>query len=69
MNGNHPNDNAGNVPIAHGVLFAFDGDDVVWTQRFDRLVVYLDTFAIRAIADNDERSTRFAQALQACNGT
>lgn len=51
------------------ISFAFDGDDVVWTQRFDRPAVYLDTFAIRAIAESDEQSARFAQGLKACNGT
>jgi hypothetical protein len=51
------------------ISFAFDGDDVVWTQRFDRPAVYLDTFAIRAIAESDERSARFAQGLKARNGT
>jgi hypothetical protein len=51
------------------ISFAFDGDDVVWTQRFDRPTVYLDTFAIRAIAESDEFSDRFAQSLKARNGT
>lgn len=51
------------------VSFAFDGDDVVWTQCLDHPAVYLDTFAIRAIADSDERSARFAKGLRACNGT
>lgn len=51
------------------ISFAFDGDDVVWTQRFDRPAVYLDTFAIRDIAESDERSARFAQGLKARNGT
>lgn len=51
------------------ISFAFDGGDVTWTQRFDRPAVYLDTFAIRAIADSDELSDRFAQSLKARNGT
>jgi len=51
------------------ISFAFDGDDVVWTQRLDRPAVYLDTFAIRAIAESDERSARFVQSLKAHNGT
>lgn len=51
------------------ISFGFDGDDVVWTQRFDRPAVYLDTFAIRAVAESDERSVRFAQSLKARNGT
>ncbi|MDH5821549.1 hypothetical protein QFW77_00880 [Luteimonas sp. RD2P54] len=51
------------------ILFAFDGEDVVWTQRFDHPTVYLDTFAIRAIAESDERSARFAQNLKTRNGT
>lgn len=51
------------------ISFAFDGADVVWTQRFDRPAVYLDTFAIRAVAESDEQSVRFAQGLKACNGT
>jgi len=41
------------------ISFSFDGDDVVWTQRFERPAVYLDTFAIREIAYNDELSARF----------
>jgi len=50
------------------ISFAFDGDDVVWRQRFDRPAVYLDTFAIRAIAESDEWSVRFARGLKARNG-
>lgn len=51
------------------ISFEFDGDDVVWKQRFDRPAVYLDTFDIRAIADSDEHSDRFTQGLKARNGT
>ena len=51
------------------ISFAFDGDDVVWTQRFERPAVYLDVFAIREIADSDELSARFANALKERNGT
>lgn len=51
------------------ISFAFDGDDVVWTQQFNHPAVYLDTFAIRAIADSDEHTARFAQGIQARNGT
>lgn len=51
------------------ISFSFDGDDVVWTQGFQHPAVYLDTFAIRAIAENDELSDRFAQGLKARNGT
>lgn len=25
------------------ISFAFDGNDVMWTQRFERPIVYLDT--------------------------
>lgn len=51
------------------ISFVFDGDDVVWTQRFERPAVYLDTFAIREIADSDELSVRFAEALKGRNAT
>lgn len=51
------------------ISFAFDGDDVVWTQRLERPAVYLDTFAIREIADSDELSARFARALKSSGGT
>lgn len=51
------------------ISFAFDGDDVVWTQGFEHPSVYLDTFAIRAIAESDERSARFVQGLKTRNGT
>ena len=51
------------------ISFAFDGDDVVWTQRLERPAVYLDTFAIREIADSDELSARFARALKSRGGT
>lgn len=50
------------------ISFFFDGDDVVWTQRFERPAVYLDTFAIREIADSDELSARFARALTSSGG-
>lgn len=52
-----------------GISFAFDGDDVVWSQRLERPAVYLDTFAIREIADSDELSARFARALKSSGGT
>lgn len=52
-----------------GITFEFDGEDVVWTQRFDHPAVYLDTFAIREIADSDELSGRFARALSSSGGT
>lgn len=51
------------------VSFAFDGNDVVWTQRLERPAVYLDTFAIREIADSDELSARFVRALTLSGGT
>lgn len=51
------------------VSFAFDGDDVVWTQRFKNPAVYLDTWAIRAIAKSEELSARFVEGLRACDGT
>lgn len=51
------------------ISFAFDGDDVVWTQRLERPAVYLDTFAIREIADSDELSARFAKVLKDRKGT
>lgn len=51
------------------ISFAFDGDDVVWLQRLERPAVYLDNFAIREIADSDELSARFANALKERNGT
>jgi hypothetical protein len=51
------------------ISFRFDGDDVVWTQRLDRPAVYLDTFAIRTIADSDELSARFASSLSRGGGT
>lgn len=51
------------------ISFSFDGDDVVWTQRFDHPTVYLDTFAIRAIAESNELSDRFAKSLKTRNGT
>ncbi|KAB2888036.1 MAG: hypothetical protein F9K35_20645 [Burkholderiaceae bacterium] len=51
------------------ISFAFDGDAVVWTQRLERPAVYLDTFAIREIADSDDLSARFARALRASGGT
>ncbi|MEI4516509.1 MULTISPECIES: hypothetical protein [unclassified Stenotrophomonas] len=40
------------------IFFASDGDDVVWNQRLERPAVYLDTFAIREIADSDECSSQ-----------
>lgn len=55
--------------VANVDLFRLDGNDVVWTQRFNRPAVYLDTFAIRAIAESKDRSARFAQSLKARNGT
>lgn len=51
------------------ISFYFDGDDVVWTQRLERPAIYLDTFAIREIADSDKLSARFAQALKSSGGT
>lgn len=51
------------------ISFELDGDGVLWTQSFDHPTVYLDTFAIRAIAESDELSNRFAQDLKARNGT
>lgn len=51
------------------ISFSFDGDDVVWTQRFVRPAIYMDTFAIREIAESDELSSRFAQGIKARNGT
>ncbi len=51
------------------ISFAFDCEDVVWTQRFVSPKVYLDTFAIREISDSDELSVRFAEAVQSRNGT
>jgi hypothetical protein len=50
------------------ISFRFDGDDVVWTQRFSSPAIYLDTFAIRAISDSDELSARFAKGIQRRNG-
>lgn len=51
------------------ISFAFDGEDVVWTQQFVSPTVYLDTFAIRAISESDELSMRFAQGIKGRNGT
>jgi hypothetical protein len=51
------------------ISFAFDGEDVVWTQQFRSPTVYLDTFAIRAISESDELSLRFAQSIKSRNGT
>lgn len=51
------------------ISFAFDGDDVVWTQQFKSPTVYLDTCAIRAISESDELSSRFAQGIMNRNGT
>jgi len=51
------------------ISFAFDGEDVVWTQQFRSPTVYLDTFAIRAISESDELSLRFAQGIKDRNGT
>ncbi|WP_157598787.1 hypothetical protein [Rhodanobacter sp. Root561] len=51
------------------ISFAFDGDDVMWTQQFVSPAVYLDTFAIRAISESDELSMRFAQGIRGRNGT
>lgn len=46
------------------ISFAADGDDVIWTQGLGQPAVYLDTFAIRTIADSHELSERFAAALR-----
>lgn len=51
------------------ISFVFDGDDVVWTQRCERPALYLDTFAIREIADSSELSDRFTQGLRQRGGT
>lgn len=51
------------------ISFSFDGEDVIWTQRFQSPTVYLDTFAIRAVSESDELSARFAQCIQARKGT
>ena len=51
------------------ISFAFDGDDVIWTQRLSHPTVYLDTCAIRAIGDSDELSQRFSSGLQRQGGT
>jgi len=50
------------------ISFTFDGDDVVWTQRFEHPAIYLDTFAVRAISESKELSDRFAHGLKARNG-
>lgn len=42
---------------------------MIWTQQFTSPTVYLDTFAIRAIADSDELSARFAQGIKRRDGT
>lgn len=51
------------------ISFYFDGDDVVWTQRFESPAVYLDTCGIREIARNEELATRFAEGLKVRGGT
>ena len=51
------------------ISFAFDGDDVIWTQQFISSTVYLDTYAIREISESTELTTRFAEAIKRKNGT
>lgn len=51
------------------ISFSFDGNDVVWTQRFQSPSVYLDIFAIRAISESEDLSARFVRGIRRLKGT